>query len=50
MLKITSTTAQRPAKLSTGEFCRLGGRPKEFVIDQDAVFVSSETYGEVIKY
>ena len=30
-------------------FCRLGGRPKELVIDQDAVFVSSETYGEVIK-
>ena len=30
-------------------FCRLGGRPKELVIDQDAVFVASETYGEVIK-
>ena len=30
-------------------FCKLGGRPKELVIDQDAVFVSSETYGEVIK-
>ena len=30
-------------------FCRLGGRPKELVIDQDAVFVSSEIYGEVIK-
>ena len=30
-------------------FCRPGGRPKELVIDQDAVFVSSETYGEVIK-
>ncbi|MCD8300266.1 MAG: DDE-type integrase/transposase/recombinase [Clostridiales bacterium] len=30
-------------------FCKLGGRPKELVIDQDAVFVTSETYGEVIK-
>lgn len=30
-------------------FCRLGGRPKVLVIDQDAVFVASETYGEVIK-
>lgn len=30
-------------------FCRLGGRPAYLVIDQDAVFVASETYGEVIK-
>ena len=30
-------------------FCRLGGRASVLVIDQDAVFVSSETYGEVIK-
>ena len=30
-------------------FCRLHGRPSVLVIDQDAVFVSSETYGEVIK-
>jgi len=30
-------------------FCRLGGRPAVLVIDQDAVFVASETYGEVIK-
>ena len=30
-------------------FCRLGGRPRTLVIDQDAIFVSSETYGEVIK-
>ena len=29
-------------------FCKLGGRPSYLVIDQDAVFVSSETYGEVI--
>jgi hypothetical protein len=29
-------------------FCKLGGRPEQLVIDQDAVFVSSETYGEVI--
>ena len=29
-------------------FCKLGGRPGVLVIDQDAVFVSSETYGEVI--
>lgn len=30
-------------------FCRMGGRPSVLVIDQDAVFVVSETYGEVIK-
>jgi hypothetical protein len=30
-------------------FCRLGGRPGMLVIDQDAVFVASETYGEVVK-
>lgn len=30
-------------------FCRIGGRPSVLVIDQDAVFVASETYGEVIK-
>lgn len=30
-------------------FCRLGGRPSVLVIDQDAVFVASETYGEVVK-
>ena len=30
-------------------FNRLGGRVRQLVIDQDAVFVSSETYGEVIK-
>lgn len=30
-------------------FCRLGGRPGVLVIDQDAVFVASETYGEVIR-
>ena len=30
-------------------FCKLGGRPYTLVIDQDAVFVSSETYGEVIE-
>lgn len=30
-------------------FCRIGGRVKQLVIDQDAVFVNSETYGEVIK-
>lgn len=30
-------------------FCRLGGRPSVLVIDQDTVFVSDETYGEVIK-
>ncbi len=29
-------------------FTRLGGRPTQLVIDQDAVFVASETYGEVI--
>lgn len=30
-------------------FCRLEGRPSVLVIDQDAVFVASETYGEVVK-
>lgn len=30
-------------------FCRFGGRPRVLVIDQDAVFVASETYGEVVK-
>lgn len=30
-------------------FCKLNGRPSVLVIDQDAVFVASETYGEVIK-
>lgn len=30
-------------------FAKLGGRPWVLVIDQDAVFISSETYGEVIK-
>ena len=30
-------------------FMKLGGRPKTLVIDQDAVFIASETYGEVIE-
>lgn len=30
-------------------FAKLGGRPGVLVIDQDSIFVSSETYGEVIK-
>lgn len=30
-------------------FCKLGGRPSQLVIDQDAVFVASETYGEVVE-
>jgi hypothetical protein len=30
-------------------FCKLGGRPEQLVIDQDAVFVASETYGEVVE-
>lgn len=30
-------------------FVRLGGRPRELVIDQDAVFVATETYGEVVE-
>jgi len=30
-------------------FCKLGGRPKQLVIDQDSVFIASETYGEVIE-
>jgi len=28
---------------------KLGVRPKQFVIDQDAVFIVSETYGEVVE-
>jgi len=30
-------------------FCKLDGRPSVLVIDQDAVFVASETYGEIIE-
>ncbi|MDR1184064.1 MAG: hypothetical protein LBK67_04635 [Coriobacteriales bacterium] len=30
-------------------FTKCKGRPKELVIDQDAVFIASETYGEVIE-
>jgi hypothetical protein len=30
-------------------FRKFGGRPAQFVIDQDTVFVASETYGEVIE-
>jgi hypothetical protein len=30
-------------------FAKCAGRPKQLVIDQDAVFVASETYGEVIE-
>ncbi|GHU63494.1 hypothetical protein AGMMS49983_07060 [Clostridia bacterium] len=30
-------------------FFKLGGRPTELVIDQDSVFVASETYGEVVQ-
>jgi hypothetical protein len=30
-------------------FSKLGGRPETLVIDQDAVFIASETYGEVIE-
>jgi hypothetical protein len=30
-------------------FCKLGGRPRELVIDQDPVFVSSEYIGEIIE-
>ena len=30
-------------------FCRLGGRPKVLVLDQDSVFIADETYGEIVK-
>jgi len=30
-------------------FCKLGGRPRELVIDQDTVFISSEKLGEIIE-
>lgn len=30
-------------------FCKFGGRPRQLVIDQDAVFVATETYGEVVE-
>ena len=30
-------------------FCKLGGRPEKLVIDQDAVFVADETYGEIVE-
>ena len=29
-------------------FVRLGSRPEQLVIDQDAVIVASETYGDVV--
>ena len=41
MLRIISTIYRA--------FCKLGGRPSVLVIDQDAVFVASETYGELVK-
>lgn len=28
---------------------KFGGRPSQFVIDQDAVFIASETYGEIVE-
>jgi len=30
-------------------FCKLGGRPEQLVIDQDAVFIASEYLGEIIE-
>lgn len=30
-------------------FCKIGGRPRTLVIDQDAVFIHSETYGEIVE-
>lgn len=30
-------------------FFKLGGRPRELVIDQDSVFVASELYGEIVQ-
>ena len=30
-------------------FQRIGGRPRQLVIDQDAVFIADETYGEIIR-
>lgn len=30
-------------------FRRIGGRPRQLVIDQDAVFIADETYGEIVK-
>ncbi len=30
-------------------FSRLGGRPKVLVLDQDSVFITDETYGEIVK-
>lgn len=44
--KYNATTACRAIYRA---FLKLGGRVKQLVIDQDAVFVASETYGEVIK-
>lgn len=41
--------AEEACKAIYRSFCKPGGRPSVLVIDQDAVFVSSETYGEVIK-
>ena len=41
--------AEEACKALYRSFCKLGGRPSVLVIDQDAVFVATETYGEVIK-
>ena len=42
-------SAEEASRALYRSFCKLGGRPAQLVIDQDAVFVASETYGEVIK-
>ena len=42
-------SAEEACRAMYRSFSKLGGRPAQLVIDQDAVFVASETYGEVIK-
>ena len=49
MRRIISYNATEACQAIYRAFCKLKGRPRVLVIDQDTVFVASETYGEVIK-
>ena len=39
--------AEEASRAIYNGFCKLGGRPKELVIDQDPVFIASEYIGEI---
>ena len=42
-------TAEEACRALYRGFTRLGGRPRYLVLDQDSVFITDETYGEVVK-